>query len=115
VTAIRTVTVTMSPLFRDLVARLMARHGGLDLVAELTVREGLEERLQLLLPALILVGLERNEGDEIGLSLVRLLPRACVIAFSADGRNVFVHRMRPHRSVLLDVSPQMLVNAILRL
>ena len=105
--------ITMSPLFGDLIAQLMTRHGGLDVVAELTGREGLEERLHLLSPALILVGLGRNEGDEIGLSLVRLLPSACVIAFSYDGRQAFVHHMQPHTRVLLDLSAEALVETIL--
>ena len=64
------------------------------------------------LPDLVLIGLGRLEGDEIGLSLVRLLPNAKVIAFSSDGRNAFTHRMQPQRTALLDVSPQMLIDAI---
>ena len=63
-------------------------------------------------PDLVLIGLGRLEGDEIGLSLVRLLPNAKVIAFSSDGRNAFTHRMQPQRTALLDVSPQMLIDAI---
>ena len=85
--AIRTVMITMPPIFRDLITQLMAGHRDLNVVAELDNREGLEERLRSFAPDLILVGLGRNEGDEIGLSLVRLLPAAKVIAFSSDGRH----------------------------
>jgi DNA-binding NarL/FixJ family response regulator len=115
VASIRTVVITMAPIFRDLIAELVTRHTRLNVVAELDGRQGLEERLRPLAPDLILIGLARNEGDEIGLSLVRLLPNTKVIAFSSDGRHAFVHQMQPQRTVLLDVSPQALIEAILRL
>jgi len=105
----------MSPLFRDLIVELMAGHVDLDVVGELDTRDGLEQHLRSLAPTLVLVGLGRNEGDEIGLSLVRLLPNAKVIAFSSDGRNAFVHRMQPQRTELLEDSPQMLIDAVLGL
>ena len=105
--------ITMSPMLRDLVTELMAEHVNVDLVGELDTRDGLEEQLQALVPDLILIGLGGGEGDEIGLSLVRFLPNAKVIAFSSDVRHAFVHRMQPQRTVLLDVSPQMLIDTIL--
>jgi len=105
--------ITMPLIFRDLITELMAGHRSLDLVGRLDTREGLEERLPPLAPDLILIGLRREEGDEIGLSLVSLLPNAKVIAFSSDGRHAFVHHMQPQRTVLSDVSPQMLIDAIL--
>jgi DNA-binding NarL/FixJ family response regulator len=105
--------ITMLPIFRDLITELMAGHRNLDVVMELDTREGLEERLRSLPPDLILIGLRRDEGDEIGLSLVRHLPTAKVISFSSDGRHAFVHRMQPQRTVLPGVSPQMLIDAIL--
>ena len=84
------------------------------MVGELFTRDGLEEQLQALAPDLILIGLDRNEGDEIGPSLVRLLPNAKVIAFSNNARNAFIHRMQPYRTALLGVSPQVLIDNILR-
>jgi DNA-binding NarL/FixJ family response regulator len=115
VAAIRTVMVTMSPMFRDLITELMADHGSLDVIGELVTREALDEQLRALAPDLILIGLGRNEGDDIGLSLVRRLPNAKAIAFSSDRRHAFVHRMQPQRTVLLDVSPQVLIDSILGL
>jgi DNA-binding NarL/FixJ family response regulator len=113
VAAIRTVMITMSPIFRDLVTALMAGHWPLDVVRELNTRDGIEEQLRGLAPNLILIGLGRNEGDEIGFALTRLLPTAKVIAFSNDARDAFVHRAQHQRTVLLDVSPQMLIDAII--
>ena len=111
--AIRTVTVTMTSIFRGLVTELIAGHGNLDLVGTIDSRDRLEEQLQLLSPDLILVGLGRNEGDEVGLSLVRLLPNARVIALSSDGRDAFVYQMRAQRMALRNVSAQSLIDITL--
>ena len=85
------------------------------MIGELDIRDALDEKLRALAPDIILIGLGRNEGDEIALSLVRRLPNAKAIAFSSDGRHAFVHRMQPQRTVLLDVSPQGLIDSILGL
>jgi DNA-binding NarL/FixJ family response regulator len=114
VAAIRTVTVTMSPIFRDLVTGLMAGHVNLDVVGNFDRRDGLEEQLRALAPNLILIGLGRNEGDEIGGSLVRLLPDAKVITFSSNGRDASVHRMQLQRVALPEVSSRVLIDTILR-
>ncbi|MGH7841768.1 MAG: hypothetical protein ACREQT_09660 [Candidatus Binataceae bacterium] len=112
-TAIRTVIITMSPIFRDLIAELMAGRRILNVIGEFSTRDALEERLRVLAPDLILIGLGRNEGDEIGLSLARLLPNAKVIAFASDRRDAFVYRMQSQRTALRDVSAQALIDTIM--
>ena len=77
-TSIRTVAITMSPLFRDLVTELIAAHCNVDLVAELDSREAIEQRLQAVAPELVLIGLGAGEGDEIG-------PNARRLAAQRDG------------------------------
>ncbi len=113
--SIRTVTITMPPLFRDLITASIARHGNVDVIAELDTRDAIEQRLQSLAPQLVLIGLGRGEGDAIGPALARFVPNAKVIAFSSDGRHAFVHRMHQPREILLDISPQQLIDAVLDL
>jgi DNA-binding NarL/FixJ family response regulator len=105
--------IAMSPLFRDLISELIVKHVTLDVVGEFDTRSGLEEQLQQLAPDLVLIKLCGNEGDEIGLELANILPNSKVIAFSSDLRNAIVYRMPPQRSVLLDVSPRILIDAII--
>ena len=112
VAAIRTVMITMSPLFRELVRELIAGHADLDVVGALDTRDELREQLRPLAPDVIFIGLGPNEGDEIGSSLVRFLPNTKVIAFSSDMRHAFVHSMQRH-TVLPDVSPRLLIDAVL--
>lgn len=114
-TATRTATVTMPPMFRDLIAGLMTAYRDLDVIEEFGTRDKLEELLAAVAPDLILIGLGKNKSDEIALPLARLHPNAKIIAFSSDGHRAFVYRMRPQRTVLLDVSPQMVIDTILEL
>ena len=111
---IRTAMITMPPIFRDLVTELMVGHGTLDVVGEFDTRTGLKEQLQKLAPDLILLKLLRDEGNEIGRELARMRPGMKVIAFSSDAHDAFVYRMPLQHTVLLDVSPRTLIDAIIK-
>jgi DNA-binding NarL/FixJ family response regulator len=113
VTSIRAVTITMQPMLRDLITELIAGHTDVDVIAELDTREAIGQPLQSLAPELVLIGLGKGEGDEIGPLLLGLLPDAKVIAFSSDGRHAFVHRLHRPRTVLPDISPQQLIDTVL--
>jgi hypothetical protein len=111
--SIRAVTVTMAPTLRDLVAGLVAGRGCVDVTAELKTRDDLQQRLQALAPRLVLVGLAKNEGDEVAAVLADRLPSTRVIAFSNDGRHAFVHQRGADRRILLEMSARQLIDAIL--
>jgi DNA-binding NarL/FixJ family response regulator len=95
--------VTIPPLFADIIRQVLAGHVAIEIVAEIGRRNRLEERLRLQ-PDLVLIGLRRGEADRVGLSILAVLPRAKVIAFSSDARNAYVHEVRPHRIELQDFS-----------
>jgi DNA-binding NarL/FixJ family response regulator len=111
---IRTVVVTLPLLFGDIIKTSLAEHFTLDVVARLDSRTEIEKQLPFFSPDLIIVGLHDGETDEIGHTLLAFVPLAKVIVLSNDGRNAYVHEMRAHRSVLIDVSPGALVDAIRR-
>ena len=110
---LRTVIVTMSRMLSDIITALVTDHAALDVVAEFDSRADAENRLPVIAPDLILVGLHDGETDAIGLTLLALVPSAKVIAFSSDGRNGYLHEMRAQRVELTDISPQGLIHAIL--
>jgi DNA-binding NarL/FixJ family response regulator len=103
----------MPSMFRDLVTALIAGHRKLDVIAALDTRDAIEQRLQALAPQLVLIGLGSGEADEIGPAVSGFVPDAKVIAFSSDGRHAFVHQLHQPRRVLLDISSQQLVDAVL--
>ena len=102
----------MSPFLTDLIQQVLSGHLMLDVVTKLDTRDFLEQRLRLSTPDLVLIGLFFSETDAVAVSILALLPGAQVIAFSGDGHHAYVHQMLPHRTALLDVSPQALLDAI---
>jgi DNA-binding NarL/FixJ family response regulator len=109
---VRTVVVTMSPLLRDIIKALVTDVVTLDVVADFASRGEIAQDLALTRPDLILIGLEAGEKDEVGLNLLTQVPAAKVIAISNDGRDAYIHEMRPSHTVLSNVSPRDLVAAI---
>jgi DNA-binding NarL/FixJ family response regulator len=102
----------MSPLLIDIIEQSVTGHVALDIVAHLEARNLIEERLRVMKPDLVLVGLYPGEADEIGRSLLSLVPVARVIVFSSDARHAYLHEMQAHRVTLIDVSPPALIEAI---
>jgi hypothetical protein len=102
----------MTPMLRDIVTKLPAGRVRLDIVADLTTRDLLVERLKALCPDMILIELARGETDRIARAVLTAVPRSKVIAFSGGGRNLYIHEMRPHRKALFDVSAQTVTRAL---
>jgi DNA-binding NarL/FixJ family response regulator len=114
VAAIRAAVVTISPMIFDIITTLLSARATLSVVAQFNNRAEIETQLCGASPDLILMGLQAGENDDIARALLAIVPRARVIAFSSDGRNAYVHEMRTYRKELLDVSPRVLTDAILR-
>ena len=112
VIAIRTAVVTMSPMLRDIIKELPVGCMRLDIVAEFTTRDLLGDRLKLILPDIILIELARGESDRIARGILAAVPRSRVIAFSSSGGNLYIHEMRPRRTVVSDVSAKAMVRAL---
>jgi DNA-binding NarL/FixJ family response regulator len=110
---LRVVAVTVGPLLRDIITTLLSDHVAVKIIAVLDTRAECEKAIEDIDPDLILIGLQPGEPDEIAPILLRRLPSARVVAVSDEGRRVYVHRMRRHRKILQDASPQEVVEAIL--
>ena len=111
---IRTAIVTVPAIISDVVATLLSARTTLKVVARFDDRAEIAARLSAVSPDLVLIGLRNGETDEIARTLLTDIPAAKVVAFSRDGRNAYVYEVRVHRKVLADVSPRVLINAILR-
>lgn len=109
---LRTVTVAITPLLGDIINQLVAVRVPIEIVARLDTRDRLAQRLQILAPDLVLIGLREDEGDAIALSLRNTLPRAKVIALSHDGHQAYLPVPHRHRTTLIDLSPKPLIEAI---
>jgi DNA-binding NarL/FixJ family response regulator len=109
--AIRTVMIGMSPMFRDIVKRSIARYFTLEVILEMNAHEPLDG-LKNFAPELVLICLNPTFRDDIGEKILRALPSARVIVFSRDKRDGYLYETRPTRATLSDISPEKLVKAI---
>jgi DNA-binding NarL/FixJ family response regulator len=115
VVGIRTALVTLSPLLSDIITQAVEAEIRLEVVAQVHSRDSLEERLSLIAPDLILIGLRVGETDAIAAAVLVAAPAAKVIAFSADSRHAYLHEMRAYQTTLINLTPAVLVEAILSL
>jgi DNA-binding NarL/FixJ family response regulator len=113
VVGIRTALVTLSPLLSDIITQAVEPEIELDVVAQIHGRALLEERLSMIDPELILIGLRVGETDAIAAATLAAAPAAKVIAFSADCHHAYLHEMRAYQATLIDVTPSTLAKAIL--
>jgi hypothetical protein len=59
-----------------------------------------------------LIGLRKDEGGAIALSLRNTLRRAKVIALSHDAHHAYLPVAHPPRTMLIDLSPEALIEAV---
>jgi chemotaxis response regulator CheB len=108
----RTLVVTVAPLLADLVRDMLQPQLTLDIVGVTRTRECLAERLRALAPDLLLLGLMDSETDAIALPLLDVLPSAAILVLAPSGRHAWLYEMRPHRTVLADLSVAALSKAL---
>jgi hypothetical protein len=101
----RMVFVTIPPLLSDIIAEVARDDTRLNLVAQFAERDELAARLPVLAPDFVLVGLFSEETDDVGASILSLVPTAHVLALSNDGRHGYLYQMRPQRTMLENFSP----------
>ena len=109
---LRTVTVAITPLLGDIISQIVGVRAPIEIVARLDNRDQLALRLRTLAPDLVLIGLGRDEGGAIGLSLRDALPRGKVIALSHDAHHAYLPVPQRHRTTVIDLSPEALIEAI---
>lgn len=109
---IRTVIVTIPVMLRDLITRLTLGKVQLDIVAELGDRRALSHQLSELRPDLVVIGLRAHESDALIRKLIRLVPTARFIVFTAGGRTAQGFELRLFCTQLTDMPPAELVDFI---
>jgi hypothetical protein len=80
----RAVFVTIPPLLSEIIIEAAHEKVRLELVGEISSRDGLAEQLPALQPDLVLVGLRAGETDEIGAFVLTLVPASIVLLLSND-------------------------------
>ena len=110
--AIRAVVVTISPRIVDIITTVLSRRRRWESLLISVIELVSSRSSPPSLPILTLIVLQQGELHQISCPLLEIVPRAMVIAFSNEWRNAHVHEMRAHSTMLANVSPRRLLNAI---
>jgi hypothetical protein len=112
VVAVRTLVVTVAPLLAELVIGVLDPYVEIDVVGILDSRDELTAHLRRLAPDLVLLGLTGAETDASARPLLAALPTAEILVLAPTGRHAWLYEMRPHRTVLADLSVATLVKTV---
>jgi len=98
---IRTVLVTLPKLLRGVIVGLALQ---IDPVAVLDTREALPDRLRVMAPDLVIIGLRRDEDPGIGETLRAALLGAATLLLAHDRGRAWLYGRDGGRRTLDDVS-----------
>jgi DNA-binding NarL/FixJ family response regulator len=109
---LRTASVALTPLFRDLLVRSLSDFIALNFVGHVESREGAPQQLAQLAPDLILLRLAQNESAAQAREAADEFACEVVLAFSSNLRKALVFHHAQNAVTLEDPSTARLANAI---
>jgi hypothetical protein len=107
---LRAVLVTVPPLLADLVRHVTTGPPGLSIVAEISDLKTADQRLRELAPDVVILGAAATAGTLNAARVRSMLPRARVLALSAD----FTQLFGPNEDDVDEFTPETLVDSLRR-
>ena len=98
-------------MLRDIVARLLTAEENLEVVGEGDPRD-LSAALAAFGVDVVVLGCVDPEEPEISQRLLRAHPFLKVLAVAMECRQAVLHELRPHRTILGELTPENLLAAI---
>jgi DNA-binding NarL/FixJ family response regulator len=98
-------------MLRDIVTRLLAAEDDLEVVGE-GDRGDLSSALAQFGADVVVLGCDDPEAPELGQRVLRAHPLLKVLAVATECRQAVLHELRPHRTVLGELTPESLLAAI---
>jgi DNA-binding NarL/FixJ family response regulator len=112
VSPIKVVLVGMSAMLRDLVKAILATEPSVRVIGEMDEPSYIHE--SGIQADMVVLGLRDSKLSELGLQLLTAHPDTKFLGISSDGRTGFLFELRPHAIPLGELSPTVLVDAIVR-
>jgi DNA-binding NarL/FixJ family response regulator len=109
---IRIFVADFPAMLRDILCRLIASTADMEVVGERSEEGDLADGVAESAADVVLLGCE---GAEVPRSAVRLLasrPAVKVFGVAVDGEGAFLYELRPHRTAIGEVSPDVLLERI---
>lgn len=108
----RVLLLGMPTMLRQILRRIAADTPGLDVVAELPDADLDSPEVLITEPDVVIAEADRVSEDAVT-SLLRHRHAVRILGISDDGRHGILYEMRPHRVLLGELAPAMLVAVIL--
>jgi len=105
----------MPPLLGDIVRESLARDAGVEVIAEVPIREQLASVVEQTVADVAILGVAPSDWAGLGVTLRPLLvehPRLTIIGIANDGRSGYVYQLQPRGVVINDISPRSLAHTI---
>lgn len=113
VNPVKVLLVGMSAMLRDLVKAILATESTVKVIGELE-EPGSYKRESGIEADAVVLGLSDSELPDFGRRLLTAHPDTKFLGISSDGRKGFLYELRPHAIPLGELSPTVLVNALVR-
>ena len=97
---------------REIIRRHLAEKDGFVVAGEARDAHGLIEKVGSTGAGAVVFGTDARELPAVGRELLESFPRLKLLAVSSDGRRAAIHWLRPHKEVLVEVSPTHIVKAL---
>lgn len=101
----------MPPILNDIVQTLVAGASALEIVAHVGPEDDLVAAVKEFRADVVMTGVASSPPVSEALMLAQ--PGLRVLTLSADGRTGYLDRLAPQRMVLMDVSPDELIDALM--
>ena len=112
---IRVVTAELPRILNDIIGSVFESAGDIRLIGQAASHSELLELACRLRPDVVIVGMEESGPPAFGWDLYINDPLLRVMGVMGEGRQTFVYELRPHRTVLGELSPQELIAAVRRM
>jgi hypothetical protein len=109
---IRIIVVGMSPLLGEIVAQTLARKWRIESITRLELSPGLAEHLSGMVADLVVAERVSGASNAITADLLTIRPDISLLELSADGRMAWFYRTGSPMAVLIDFSPQELIDML---
>ena len=109
---IRILLLHMPRMLRDILSAAIQAESDMSIVAEATEFTSLGSVADRVRTDVVITGIDDGEIPEACRELVDRYPNMKVLAVEAAGRKAWLYELRPHRSLVAEVSPSGLIDTI---
>jgi DNA-binding NarL/FixJ family response regulator len=112
VSRIRVVLTQLPPMQYDIVRNALESEPDMEVIGDLVEADQLGHAVEGACADVVVLGARDSALPALGIQLLYRYPHVNVLTLTPDGRHAFLYQIRPHQTVVEDVSSRGLLEAI---